>query len=240
MDTIANYDVELYHSYPARSTRVKWLLYELGIDSQVETKVVDVMRGEQNSEAFRRQNAMRAIPTLRLVHKRSRAEVVVSESAGICMFLTEFVESGVGLRPATGNTFGMGVYQRVMALSTGSIDPLLWDIRKHEQLLPARLRVASVASQARKLFSKRVVPTLDGLLGDGMQFVCHPYHSRFTTADVMLAYCLMWAEWYDLNSAVMKRYVGRMKKREAFLKTVEQARLQQVEVHRKKKQMACL
>lgn len=226
---LEKYEMVLYHTFPTRSTRVKWLILELGVEDAIKTQYVDVTKGEQRTKEFLSVNPMGAIPALTLKHRDTGEMISMTESTGICLFLMDACDSQHAdkLRPERENVGGMAIYHRVIALSSASIDPVLWDIRKHEQILPADKRVGAIAQQARLTFKKFIVPTVESLLyfdaaddddddDATCHFVCFPYHDQFTTADVVLAYCLFWADLYSLNSPRMKSYLHKISQRESF------------------------
>lgn len=51
-NSLDKYDIVLYHEFPTRSTRVKWLLIELGFDEQVETRYLNLLAGEHKAPSY--------------------------------------------------------------------------------------------------------------------------------------------------------------------------------------------
>lgn len=226
-ELLSQYDITLYHQFPSRSTRAKWLLVELGIDKDVTTADINLMQGEQYRTQFKQSNPMGAIPVLQLQPKTPQlpqSVITITESCAIIQFLAR----GTQLEPPANNIAAMAKYTRVIALCAGSIDPLLWDIRRHEQLLPKNKRLQSVADMARSQFISTVIPTVEQLLtsddGKDVEFVCESFWGEFTAADVMLGYTLFWAKLFDLNSNKMTKYMNRMLSRQAFQEVKEQGK----------------
>lgn len=226
-DLLKEYDVTLYHQFPSRSTRVKWLLCELGIDEQVTTQDINLMQGEQYRPSFLSLNRMGAVPLLVLDPRTTgKGRIAMSESCAICLFLSNYFPH---IAPDLENVAATAKFQRVIGMCASSIDPLLWDVRRHEQLLPRDKRVQGVADAARKQLVSSVVPTVDALLqeaekegeGDEEWYVCMPFHAGLTAADVVLGYTLYWADMYGVNSARMRRYMKRMLKRASFQRVRE-------------------
>lgn len=210
------FEVILYHAFPTRSTRVRWLLLEIEAEDTVETRFVNLLEGEQHDEEITRINPMQAVPILTLNERATQEEIIMTESGAICTFLTDNLQNGHMLCPDRSNIAATAVYHRVISLATSSIDVLLWQIRQHETLLSEQDRIPDVAHGARETYSTRVVPTVEAIIKDGNHFVCSPYHDEFTAADIVLAYSLFWADLYDLNSEKMKTYLSRMQARASF------------------------
>lgn len=219
------YDLTLYHKLPSRSLRVVWLAAEIGILNKIKVEEVDLMKGDQYQGPFRKLNKMSAVPALILTDKKTCQDTVMTESAAICMFLTDNIPNGSSLKPEPSNTLGMAAYYRFIALASASIDSIMWQIRLHEQLLPEGTRVPAVAQMARTEFAKKVIPALEDTLGKDREYICEPFHNGFSTADIMVGYCCYWANFSGLldDSPILQRYLARVKSRTAF-KTASQKR----------------
>lgn len=222
-DCLKNYDCVLYHHFPSRSARVKWLIIELGLNDIIKTKPINLMKGEHMLPEFKTMNPMGTIPVLNITNKQGTKQTYcMSESGGICIFLTQ-MSKAINLQPDDNNILAMAQYHRVISMTTSSIDPLLWDIRMHEQLYPQRKRIQKVSDMARCNFTKNVVPAIEALLSDGGQhFICYPYHDQFTAADIILTFALYWADIYNLNTPIMRTYMKRMIGRDSFRKMTDE------------------
>lgn len=212
------FDMTLYHMKPTRSTRVVWLLHELKCIDKIRIEHINLLKGAQHTSSFRGMNRMSAVPTVVISRKDESTKTIMTESSGICLWLTDMV-AGRGLKPGLANVLGLGQYYRFITFAASSMDDLLWEIRLHEQILPAEQRKQDIADAARRKFAKKVVPALEDVLKDkAVEFVCEPYHKGFTTADVMVGYSLFWADVYGLldGSIVLQTYLGRIRQREEF------------------------
>lgn len=211
------YDLTLHHMPYSRSHRVAWLAAELGILDAITLEHVNLMEGTQYGPAFKRLNKMSAVPTLILTDKSTRQDTVLTESAAICLFLTDTVPDGESLKPAAGNALGAAAYYRWVVFAVASMDPLLWQVQQHEKVLPADARIAKVAARGRKAWAAKVVPALEEGLGE-REFLCEPFHEGFTVADVAVGYACFWADSLGMldESPVLLKYLARLRGRDGF------------------------
>lgn len=216
---MARFDLTLHQLSVTRSLRVKWLATELGIIDQIKLEDVNLLKGAQFEPEFKKMNKMSAVPVLLLTDKETKDTTYMTESAGICLFLTEQVDGGDKFKPPLTNVLGQAAYYRMIAFAGASMDALLWDIRMHEQLLPEAVRSPMIAKMARKQFLEKVVPTLEEVLGkEDVEYVCEPHCKGFTTADVVVGYACWWATMYGLlaGSTMLQKYLKRVISREHF------------------------
>lgn len=108
-------EVTLYHYPRTRSTRVLWLLHELGDKVNVTCKRVELMKGEAYSPEFMKMNPNHALPVL-LYKDASGEDQAVFESCGIVEFLTEALAAGQ-LAPPIGLSKERADYQKLSTLS---------------------------------------------------------------------------------------------------------------------------
>ncbi|PXF46364.1 hypothetical protein BWQ96_03863 [Gracilariopsis chorda] len=218
--TLSNLALTLYHMPPTRSTRAVWLAHELGICDAIKLKAINVFAGEHLSSEFRQLNPMAAIPLLRIHDKRTNQTVNMTESGAICSFLLQLVPHN-RLQPAQNDVLAMATFTRFCWFAPGSMDPLLWTIRRHEELLPGSHRDSRSAQRARTEFRQKVVRVLDAVLRE-WEYVCEPYFMGFSCADVLIGYALWWADRYQLleGSTTLVAYLGRLREREAFRKAI--------------------
>ena len=77
--------ITLYHAPRSRSSRIIWLLEELGAEYQIE--LVDIVRGDGSGQAapdsYRVINPLKKVPAIKVYNE------VVFESAAICLYLTD-------------------------------------------------------------------------------------------------------------------------------------------------------
>eukprot|EP00171_Calliarthron_tuberculosum_P005831 IDg5831t1 len=189
---LSDYELTVYHSNMTRSTRVVWVAEELGL-SHLRIERVHLKAGEQREPGFLSVNPMGAVPALRIASRTDpHIATTMTESSGIVTFLAEATAS---LHPPNADIVAHAVYHRFCAFAIATIDPLLWDIRMHEQLLPQSAAVPAIASRARAAFTAKVVPTLDIALASSHGPWLTGTH--FTAADLLVGYSLFWASYYD-------------------------------------------
>ena len=77
--------ITLYHAPRSRSSRIIWLLEELGADYKIE--LVDIVRGDGTgkpaADSYAAINPLRKVPAIKIFNE------VVYESGAICLYLTD-------------------------------------------------------------------------------------------------------------------------------------------------------
>ncbi|MEI9888505.1 MAG: glutathione S-transferase family protein [Rhizomicrobium sp.] len=77
--------ITLYHAPRSRSSRILWLLEELGVDYRIE--LVPIARGDGSGapapDTYREVNPFKKVPTLKIFSE------VVYESGAICLYMTD-------------------------------------------------------------------------------------------------------------------------------------------------------
>ena len=77
--------ITLYHAPRSRSSRIIWLLEELGCDYKIE--IVPIVRGDGTGapapDSYRKLNPLRKVPTVTIFNE------VLYESGAICLYLTD-------------------------------------------------------------------------------------------------------------------------------------------------------
>ena len=172
--------ITLYEYKSSRSIRCQWTLRELGIDyKKVE---VDVLH---KPDWFLALNPMGKVPVL------VDDDVTMIESAAICMYLADQYPDK-GLAPLI-NTPARARYYQWISYAINEIDPLLWILRLHRDVLPEKDRVPGIID----ITKREVVKRLDFLqqnLGDKAYFV----GDKFTVVDILMTQLISWASVYGL------------------------------------------
>lgn len=193
----------LYEFGYSRSTRVHWLLREIGVE--YESVSVDLCKGEQRSPAFLAVNPYGKLPVL------VDGGLTLSESAAICTYLAEKYP-GSRLIPDPG-TPGRAHYYQWICFCIAELEPQLWSIRKNMILYPKAKRSLQAVRVARDEYDL-AVQVLDDYLSK------HAYMAGpdFGAADVIICYNLIWADTLKLLDTypVLTGYVERLKRRQAF------------------------
>lgn len=120
---LTTFDLTLYQMSYSRSRRVTWLATELGIIDKMKLEEVALLEGAQYQPQFKEINKMLAVPTLMMTDKVSKETTYMTESAGICLFLTEHTEDGEKFKPPVSNILGQAAYYRMVAFASASMDP---------------------------------------------------------------------------------------------------------------------
>lgn len=216
-----DYKLELHHTPFSRSDRVLWAVYELGLEQQLVTNNVNIIRGEQRSLASI--SSMRQVPVLVLTDSNGNRQVV-TESCGIIMFLAESCDS---LLPPLDNLPARAQMHRVVSLAASTVDELVFRVFRHEKFEPD----AAISSKARREFA-RARRMLNEMLSHG-KWACAPHYDEFTIADVALGYVLIFAHRIGMlhDAPILQEYVQRCKSRPAFIKVIKHPKASSKQTH---------
>ncbi|MEI9995523.1 MAG: glutathione S-transferase family protein [Rhizomicrobium sp.] len=109
--------ITLYHAPRSRSSRIIWLLEELGCDYRIE--LVPILRGDGTGEpapdSYAAINPLKKVPAIKVFDE------IVTESAGICLYLTDSHQKrALGPLPGSNNR---AEYVRWLFFYTGALEP---------------------------------------------------------------------------------------------------------------------
>lgn len=188
--------MKLYEFAPARSTRVRWMLQELGVP--FESVTVNLMAREHRSPDFLKINPAGKLPAL--VDDGN----VITESAAIVLYLAEkyperkLISAGLHDRAQ--------LYRWLLFTMTELEQPL-WRIARHTAFYPKDKRLPAEIELARADFSPMAKVIEEHM--HGRKFVVG---DSVTVADFVLAYTLDWASFVDLLEDLpnLQTYVERM------------------------------
>lgn len=172
--------ITLYGTPRSRALRVAWVLEELGVDW--EFSFVDMNKGEHHSETFLALNPCGKVPVL------TDDELVLSESAAICLYLAEKFGK---LLPPVGSA-ASGLHHQWISFIITELEQPLWTLGKHKFALPEAQRHPQIMPCAVWEFDKAValaenmLPDTTFLLGDTL-----------SVADILLAHTLMWGTLFE-------------------------------------------
>jgi glutathione S-transferase len=187
--------ITLYHSPQSRSTRFLWLLEELGATYEVVKVTIRRNDGSGGPDP-KNPNPEKKVPTL--VHDG----VMVTESAAICLYLTDLLpDAGIG--PLIGDP-KRGPYLTWLAYYAGVMEPVV--------VGRAVGRTDPGEAAAYEAMSKRLEETLTKgpyVLGES-----------FSGADVLVASAFQWARQLLPQGAVFDDYVARIAKRPALQRSL--------------------
>lgn len=194
--------VKLFHAPQSRSTRIRWLLEELG---DVPYEVVT-----QSFESMKKPDYLKVHP-LGAVPAIQDGDVTMFESGAIVEYLLERYGKG-RLAPAPG-TPARAKYLQWLHFGEATMAPPLVELVLHSMFLPEDQRIPAVAAGARKRFGQ-LLDVLDAALA-GKQHLC----GEFTAADVMVGYALGLGRMFGLGTdgpPNVHAYFGRLSGRPAF------------------------
>ncbi len=192
--------IKLYHAPLTRSIRVVWLLEELGIPYQLETRDY-----RPSPTPFAQQTPFGKLPAL------EDGETVMFESGAIVEYVLERYGQG-RLGPRAGEP-GRGTFLQWLHFAEATLMPPLVEIFRHTMLKPEAERIPAVVAdgKARAAVTLNVVEQAlrgrDYLLGE-----------TFSAADVMMGYGMKMADQFGLLHELpnLKAYVQRLNARPAL------------------------
>jgi len=191
----------LYHMPKTRSTRVLWLVKEMGID--VEVKTIDMMKGEHKSSDFLKINPNGQVPAL------FDGDLKLFESFAIAIHLLEKYDSS--LLPS--DALRRSKFFQFAYWAASSFDDLVISVT-FQNLLPNDKRNGKLIEEKKNTFHNVFVPLLENELSG--QYLLG---SEFTAIDVIVGYSLAIADkslgWLDSHPK-LKRYAENLFSRSAF------------------------
>jgi glutathione S-transferase len=154
-----------------------WTLREL--DVAFEPVPISILKGENRTPEFLAKNPFAKIPIL------EDGDLRLRESTAICIYLAErHPEKGLLPKPGSAERALVGQW---MSFVVADLEQPLWRAMRHRFLYPEKTRIAAEVEVAHADF-KALAATLENeLRGD------HIVGSRFTLADLTLAYTLRWS-----------------------------------------------
>lgn len=182
----------LFHAPWSRSSRLVWLLEEIG--APYEICYCDIARTDgSGARDPRNPHPDGKVPAL--LHD----DALVTESAAVALYLTDlFPDAGLG---APVGSPERGAYLTWLAWVAGEMEPAFW----------ARISGATDSDPQARARYDAVVARLFGALERG------PYlmGQRFTAVDVMVGSALAWAREFSPASAMLDDYLTRILDRPA-------------------------
>ncbi len=191
--------LKLYHSPQTRSSRMVWLLEEIGAPYEIE--YLDIRAEGGLPESYRAIHPLKKVPALQ--HDGE----IVTESAAICLYLSDAFPAA-GLGPCAGEA-GRGAYLSWLAYYAGVIEPALMV----KAVGATGFSPLSAAWGDPELMIKRLEDTL----------AAGPYvlGKRFTTVDVLVGSTFQWAGKLLPKTEAVEAYKARLMSRPAFLRSLQ-------------------
>lgn len=193
-----------YFNPTSRAVTTHWLLTELAVEH--EQVFVDIGAKETSTDAFRAINPMRKIPVL------VDDDIVITEAPAICAYLADkYPEKGFAPPPDSPER---GHYYRCLFFPGTTLEPML----------TARLHGLTDYPAASVGWGDydRCLETVEALVPEEGWLL----QSGFSAADVVLGGTLDFATqlgWIEAPSSRLTSYVQRLKAREAYRESHDQA-----------------
>ena len=170
-------DLTLFHGAPSRSSIVRWMLEETGEPYRLH--LLDMKRGEQREPAFLAVNPMGKVPALK------HGEVIVTETAAICLYLAEAFPKA-GLDVPVGDP-RRGAYLKWLFFGPSCLEPAVTD--------QAYKRVAEAP---RGALGYGDLQTVLDVLAEAVRSGPFILGDRFTAADVVIGSGLRWGMFFKM------------------------------------------
>lgn len=195
--------IDLYAmGWQDRSDRVRWLLEEMNIP--YTNHFLKKSAGEMNTAEYRKLNPMGRVPTI------VDGDIVLSESAAVCMYLADRYSYGT-LAPKMEDTALRAEYTKWMVFSVGSLEAVIARMFTHVNDPEETKITHDYVREQSEFFKLALNPILekqDYILASG-----------FSAADIMLAAVIPGAQDFLVtNNPPVQKYMDRMMAREAAIK----------------------
>ena len=195
--------IDLYaQGWQDRSDRVRWLLEEMQVP--YTNHFLDKAAGELNTPEYRKLNPLGRVPTI------VDGDIVMSESAAICMYLADRYSYGI-LAPKMEDINLRAQYTKWMIFSVGTLECVIARMFTHVNT-PEETKVThqyvSEQCEILKMLLNPILEKQEYILSSG-----------FSAADIMLAAVLPGAQDYLItNNPPILNYMKRLVARQAAIK----------------------
>jgi glutathione S-transferase len=209
--------LKLYHFPGSRSARVRWALHETyGDDFALES--LALMQGVQYTPEFLAINPNHAVPVLEICWGDGSVQHML-ESVAMVEWLADAYPDKQ-LAPAATMSRERADYLQQLHFGGVWMDAMLWQIRMHQDLLPADEADPRSVDRAMDKLRSEVEPQLLQQLSTA-DYMCGP---EFSAADIVLGHNVLWARVYGLcQGPPFDAYVSRLAARAAFARAFEDA-----------------
>lgn len=200
--------IKLYGYPRSRSSRIVWMLEELGVD--YEFIKIDLLAGGGQAQDYLKIHADGKVPAI------DDEGFVLTESAAIMTYLGDKYPER-NLLPKTGSK-ERGRYDEWCFFVLTELEQPLWTVGKHTFVLPEEKRVPEILEVAHWEFLK-ACKVLEKKLGSN-QFALG---DSFTAIDILIAHTLRWAHSFKVPSGSKRldSYREEMSARLAFGKVIK-------------------
>ncbi|MBY9064746.1 glutathione S-transferase family protein [Sphingomonas yunnanensis] len=181
----------LFHAPRSRSTRIIWLLEELGVPYQLRYVTIRYRDGSGEGPDAANPHPDKKVPAL------LDDDVLVTESAAVATYLADQAD-GAGLSPWIGDR-DRGAYLTWLSWTEGEFGPAIG------------ARFGAPAGETPPAFAAALA-RVERALSDGPWLL----GERFSAADVMLGGTLGWAQQLIPSDGVIPAYLARLTQRPGF------------------------
>ena len=194
--------IDLYaQGWQDRSDRVRWLLEEMQVP--YTNHFLDKAAGELNTPEYRKLNPLGRVPTI------VDGDIVMSESAAVCMYLADRYSYG-NLAPKMEDINLRAQYTKWMIFSVGTLECVIARMFTHVNT-PEETKVThqyvSEQCEILKMLLNPILEKQEYILSSG-----------FSAADIMLAAVLPGAQDYLItNNPPILNYMKRLVARQAAI-----------------------
>ena len=196
----------LYYQSGTRAQRVRWLLEELELQYQLE--YIDLFKGQANTPQYLAMHPLGQLPVLKIDGKP------MFESGAIVQWLADSY-ANKALAPAA-DSAERREFLQWMYFSVTSLETPAWEIILHSKILPESKAVKSIIPFATENLLK-VLQVLDNELQEKNYISAN----RFSAADIMIGYILMWFPEYINKFAKLHSYTESLRQRPAYLRSIQ-------------------
>jgi glutathione S-transferase len=194
-------DIELYYTPHTRSTRPRWLLEELSQPYRMHP--VELFAGERNPV-----HPLGSVPAVRI-----DGETLI-ESGAICHWLAD-CQPEKKLAPAKNEPM-RARYEQWMFFVPATLEPPVFDILLHTQILPEKKRIAAIVPFATRRYQQILRMLAKELDHDG-----YLLGENFSCADIMLGTTLTWLPELLERYPSLIDYTQRVTARPAYQRAIE-------------------
>lgn len=195
--------IKLYGFPRSRSSRVVWMLEELGVD--YEFNKIELLEGAGQSEEYLKIHADGKVPAI------NDDGFVLTESAAIVTYLGDkFPDSK--LVPEAG-TQARAKYDEWCFFVLTELEQPLWTVGKHTFVFPEEKRVPEILDVAHWEFLKACKVLEKNLSGNEFAM-----DNAFSAVDILVAHTLRWANAFGVpsGSKALDAYRDRISARPSF------------------------
>lgn len=192
--------IQLYcMAHQDRSDRVRWLLEEMNISYQ--DHFLQKENGDMDTAAYRKLNPMGRVPTI------VDGNIVMNESAAICMYLADKYSYGI-LAPKKEDEILRAEYTKWMFFSVGSLECVIARMFTHTTTAEETKTTHDYVEKQCKIMSLALTPVLEK-----QDFILS---SGFSAADIMLGAIIPGAhDFLVKGNPPLEKYMNRLMNREA-------------------------